>query len=403
MTHYKYLIIGGGMTAASAVRGIRQVDPNGSIGLISAEPDPPYNRPPLTKALWKGEPIERIWRKLDDRAVELHLGRKVQHLDPKNKRITDDHGTEHSFDKLLLATGGIPRRLTPDNDRIIYYRTVEDYRRLRALAEGGQKFAVIGGGFIGSEIAAALAMNGKQVVMVFPEEGIGARLFPHDLSLFLNDFYREKKVEVQPGELILAVETRGEQLALKLQNRKTSNEREILVDGVVAGISILPNTELAQAAGLSVENGIVVDEFLRTNQPDIYAAGDVAAFYTPALGRRIRVEHEDNANTMGQSVGRIMAGEAKPYHHLPFFYSDLFELGYEAVGDLDARLETVADWKEPYRKGVIYYLQEGRVRGVLLWNVWNQVDAARRLIAEAGPFRPEDIKGRLPESRQALE
>ena len=110
----------------------------------------------------------------------------------------------------------------------------------------------------------------------------------------------------------------------------------------------------------------------------------------------MRVEHEDNANTMGRLAGRNMAGAAEPYHHLPFFYSDLFELGYEAVGEVDSRLETVADWKEPYREGVVSYLRDGRVRGVLLWNVWEQVDAARSLIAEPGPFRPEDLKGRLP-------
>ncbi len=397
MTHYTYLIIGSGMTAASAVRGIREVDPQGSIGLISAESDPPYNRPPLSKALWKGESIERIWRKLDDHSVDLHLGRKVQSLDPQKKSVVDDRGVQYTFDKLLLATGSTPRRLNFGDDQIIYYRTLEDYRRLRALTERGQTFAVIGGGFIGSEIAAALALNGKRAIMIFPEEGIGARLFPRELSLFLNDFYREKKAEVRPLESVVALEPRGKQVALKLQGLKTSRKDEILVDGIVAGIGVVPNTDLAQAAGLQIDNRIVVDEFLHTSHPAIYAAGDVAAFYAPALGRRIRVEHEDNANTMGQSVGRIMAGEDKPYQHLPFFYSDLFELGYEAVGDLDARLETVADWKEPYREGVIYYLQEGRVRGVLLWNVWNQVDAARRLIAEAGPFQPADLKNRLPQ------
>ena len=153
---------------------------------------------------------------------------------------------------------------------------------------------------------------------------------------------------------------------------------------------------LARAAGLTVKDGIEVDPQLRTSRPDIYAAGDVASFQNPALGKRIRVEHEDNANTMGAIAGRNMAGAGARYDHLPFFYSDLFDLGYEAVGDLDARHETYADWKEKYREGVVYYLEGGRVRGVLLWNTWGQVDAARALIAEPGPFRPEQLKGRLP-------
>jgi NADPH-dependent 2,4-dienoyl-CoA reductase/sulfur reductase-like enzyme len=169
-----------------------------------------------------------------------------------------------------------------------------------------------------------------------------------------------------------------------------------VVDGVVAGIGIQPNVELAQEAGLEVENGIRVDASLRTSLPDIYAAGDVANFYHPALETRLRVEHEDNANTMGRQAGQSMAGKTVNYDHLPFFYSDMFELGYEAVGEVDSRHQTVADWKQPYREGVVYYLRHGRVRGVLLWNVWEQVESARKLIAEPGPFRPEDLKGRLP-------
>ena len=164
---------------------------------------------------------------------------------------------------------------------------------------------------------------------------------------------------------------------------------------MVAGIGVEPNVELAQTAGLDVENGIRVDASLRTSQEDIYAAGDVASFHNPALDKWLRVEHEDNANTMGGLAGRAMAGEVVSYDHLPSFYSDLFELGYEAVGEVDSRLEAVADWKQPYREGVVYYLREGRVRGVLLWNVWDQVDAARRLIAEPGPFKATDLMGRL--------
>jgi NADPH-dependent 2,4-dienoyl-CoA reductase/sulfur reductase-like enzyme len=396
MPNYTYLIVGGGMTAAAAVQGIREVDPGGSIGLISAEGRPPYDRPPLSKGLWKGKPLESIWRLSESHGIALHLGRTVRHLDPQNKRVTDDQGTVSGYSKLLLATGGAPRHLPFGDEQIIYFRTLDDYERLRALTRTGQHFAVIGGGFIGSELAAALAMNGKTVVMAFPEAGVGSRMFPPDLATFLNDYYRQKGVEVVPGQRVDGLETRGGRVVLKVRNQQGQGEREDVADSVVAGIGIQPNVELARAAGLEVEDGIRVDASLRTSQPDIYAAGDVANFYNPALDKRLRVEHEDNANTMGQLAGQAMAGRAITYDHLPFFYSDLFELGYEAVGEVDSRLETIADWKEPYREGVVYYLRDGRVRGVLLWNVWEQVEAARSLIAEPGPFRPESLKGRLP-------
>jgi NADPH-dependent 2,4-dienoyl-CoA reductase/sulfur reductase-like enzyme len=165
---------------------------------------------------------------------------------------------------------------------------------------------------------------------------------------------------------------------------------------VVAGVGVRPETTLAQAAGISVEDGILVDEGLRTSDPDVFAAGDVARFYSPVLGGRVRVEHEDNANTMGREAGRAMTGTPVSYQHVPFFYSDLFELGYEAVGELDPRYEVVADWKEPFREGFLYYLSGGRVRGVLCWGIFGQVDAARELLSSRGPFRREDMAGRLP-------
>lgn len=390
MPSYKYLIIGGGMTADAAVHGIREVDPNGSIGLISAENDPPYDRPPLSKGLWKGRPLAKIWRGTEAHGVDLHLGCMAATLEPRNKRLIDEHGVAYSFEKLLLATGGTPRRLRINNDPTIYLRTVDDYRQLRCLAEEGQRFGVIGGGFIGSEIAAALALNGKDVVMVFPEPTIGDRSFPRELGLFLNDFYRRKGVQVLAGRTVTNIERRDGRLVMRIGDR-----HKIEVDGVVAGIGLEPNVELGAPAGLTISNGIVVDPLMATSHSDIYAAGDVATFHSPALGKRIRVEHEDNANSMGRCAGRNMAGEPTPYHHLPSFYSDLFDLGYEAVGDLDSRLETVADWQEPFRKGVIYYLERGRVRGVLLWNVWHQVDAARRLIAQPGPFSAADLGQRM--------
>lgn len=420
-THYRYLIVGSGMTADSAVRGIRSLDANGSIGLIGAEVDPPYNRPPLTKALWKGKRIDSIWRHTEDRSVDLHLGRRVVALDPDAHSVTDDRDTHYTYEKLLLATGGVPRRLPfdasagGDDSGIIYYRTVQSYRHLRNLvdqAPEGQprRFVVIGGGFIGSEIAAALTMNGQNVTMVFPEALIGQRVYPRDLAAFITDYYRKKGVAFASESTAVGVERAGQSLKLTVRALHPADapelgERELEADAIVAGIGIVPAVELAEAAGLKVERpqlggGVVVDEGLRTSHADIYAAGDVARFHNSLLDKWMRVEHEDNANTMGMTAGKALArcfvpGEPIRYDYLPFFYSDLFELGYEAVGELDSRLETVADWQEPYGKGVVYYLRDGRVRGVLLWNVWGKVEDARHLIARPGPLTASELKGAI--------
>ena len=160
-------------------------------------------------------------------------------------------------------------------------------------------------------------------------------------------------------------------------------------------MGIHPNLELAKDAGLQAENGIIVDEHLQTSAPDVYAAGDAANFFHSVLEKRVRVEHEDNAVKMGQLAGRNMAGASESYTHVPMFYSDLFDLGYEAVGELNSKLQTVSDWEEPFKKGVIYYLDEGRVRGVLLWNVWEKVEEARALMKQKGPFKDKELIGRI--------
>lgn len=390
MKQYRYMIIGGGLSGDAAVRGIRELDKKGSIGMISLESDPPYIRPKLSKDLWKGKPLEKIWCNTESLGAELFLGRKATHLNTQDKTIKDDKGDDYSYDSLLIATGGTPNRLPFGDDTIIYYRGLQDYQRLRALSESGKSFLVIGGGFIGSEITAALSMVGKKVIMVFPEQGIGSRVYPRDLSHYITDYYRQKGVEVVSGDSVASLEQRGKKLSVR-----TKSGQVFEVDGVVAGIGIQPNTNLAEQAGLKVENGIIVDEHLQTSVPGIYAAGDVANFYHTTLAKRVRVEHEDNAVQMGKLAGRNMAGANETYTHVPMFYTDLFELGYEAVGELSSKLETVADWKDPFKKGVIYYTEGGRARGVLLWNVWDTLPGARALLGEAGPFLEKDLIGRL--------
>jgi NADPH-dependent 2,4-dienoyl-CoA reductase/sulfur reductase-like enzyme len=385
---FRYLVVGGGMTADAACRGIRDHDPDGSIGLVGDEPDPPYSRPPLSKGLWQGKGEDTIWRGTGALGVELRLGRRIAGLDLDAHRAVDDHGESYGYERLLLATGARPRTLPSGGEGVVYYRTVADYRHLRGLAREGARFVVVGGGFIGSEIAAALSWTGCAVTMVFPENGIGGRLFPPELADFVTGYYRERGVEVLPGELVERIE--GGAVTL-------GSGRRLEADGVVAGLGVEPKVELAVAAGLPVDDGIVVDELGRVGgREDVFAAGDVARFPAKALGVLMRVEHEDHANSHGRAVGANMAGAGRPYENLPFFYSDLFELGYEAVGEVDSRHEAVVEWAEPNRKGVVCYVDGERCpRGFLLWDVWGKVDDARALIAAGEPLEDGRLRALL--------
>jgi 3-phenylpropionate/trans-cinnamate dioxygenase ferredoxin reductase component len=373
----KYLIVGAGMCGDMAAKGIREHDTDGPITMIGADPHPPYKRPLLTKGLWHGSAEESLWREPAE-GVDLVTGRRIVSLDLAGHTATTDAEEEYSWEKLLLATGARPRQI-PGAEGVVWFRTLDDYRRMREVAVDGAHIVIIGGGFIGSELAASLADNGCRVTMLFPESGIGNRLFPTDLSASVTDYYRDKGVEVLSGETVSAAS--GDQV-------ETGSGRMIQADAVAAGLGVIPNTELAEEAGLEVKDGIVVDEYGRVSgHEDVFAAGDVARFPVQALGTSLRIEHEDHANMHGRAVGANMAGAGTPYHHLPFFYSDLFDLGYEAVGVLDSRLEAVEDWQEPYRKGVATYVEDGRPRGVLLWNVWGKLDDARDLIrAGEGAF-----------------
>jgi NADPH-dependent 2,4-dienoyl-CoA reductase/sulfur reductase-like enzyme len=392
MQEYTYIIIGGGMTGDAAIRGIRQADEEGSIGLFSSESHPPYNRPPLSKDLWKGMDEKKIWRQTESLDLDMHLSTQVTTLTSEENTITTADGSKYSYKKLLLATGGSPITLDKSPEGVNYFRTYEDFQKLRELSEDKDRLAVIGGGFIGSEIAAALALNKKHVSLIFPERGICGKIFPEDLSAAMNKRYEDHDITLFPGKRVTQINKESEEYTVTLDDGS-----EISAHGVVAGLGIKPNIKLAQHAGLDVGNGIHVNEYLQTSDSDIYAAGDVANFHNPALDDRIRVEHEENANIQGMLAGANMAGAGREYDHLPYFYSDLFDQGYEAVGKTDASYNVIQDWSEKYEKGVLYYLQNDTLKGVLLWNIFGKLDEARNLIQEQGPFTGEDLREKITE------
>jgi len=390
---YSHIILGGGLTGSAAVEGIRQRDPNGPILLISAEPDLPYDRPPLTKQLWTGKKkVEQIFVQpqsyYTNHGVDLKLGTEVTELDVTSHTVRDRAGNTYRYKKLLLATGGTPRRLTipgGDLEGISYYRTLRDYQKIRPAATPGKSAVVIGGGFIGSEIAASLTMNQVAVTMILTQQWLVSRVFPEPLGRSLTDYYRSKGVTLFTGDTPTSIQQNGNAYLIQ-----TRGGRQVRADIVIAGIGITPNIALAEGAGLKTGNGIVVDQFLRTSNPDVYAAGDVAFFLEEVLGPR-RIEHWDNAVTQGKHAGRNMAEADEPFTDLPYFFSDLFEFGYEAVGEVDSRLLTFADWQEPNKTGVIYYLSDGRVRGAMMCNVWGKVDAARDLIRKQAPMQVQEL------------
>jgi len=396
---FPYIIVGGGLTAAGAIDGIREHDRDSPILLLSRENHPPYQRPHLSKDLWFGKStLEKIPYHEEGfyaaNGVEVALRHEAVELDPERRRVWDDHGTMHEYGRLLLATGGFPRRFNipgADQAAISYYRYLEDYLTLRERLDRIAHVLVVGGGFIGMEMAAALRHAGKDVTLLYPEPWPLHRVLPRDLALFVADYYRQQGVETVSEESVVRFDDHGSEIVAQ-----TASGNSVTTQMILAGIGITPAIDLAEAAGLEVGNGIEVDEYARTSDAYVYAAGDVAEFPYLALDRRMRVEHWDHAIQHGKAAGANMAGANRPYDHMPFFYSDLFDLGWEAVGDVSSELETHAVWKVEYREGVVYYLRDEVVRGALLWNVWDSVEWARGLIREAKPMTREEREAAVP-------
>ncbi len=377
---YKYVIVGGGIAGASAIEGIREIDNSGRILLICGEPHLPYHRPPLSKGLWLGKKkVEDIFAHdggfYESNGVTIVSANPAETISVRDKTVHCVNGTAFSYGSLLVATGGSPRTFSGGQAGIGYYRYLDDYVSLRRELMPGKAVAIVGGGFIGSEMAAVLSATGIFVTMIFPEKSLCPAVFPASLAGAVRARFEKAGVRILAEDKPKVFNMSGSQPVIE-----TVKGESIKADCIIAGLGINPATQIAEKAGLDCDNGIVVNERLQTSQPDVYAAGDVARFPYPVLATRVRVEHWDNALSQGRLAGRNMAGAGESYTHMPYFFSDLFEYGYEAVGDVDASYETVEDWQKENEKGVIYYLKDSRCVGVLLLNVWDKCDAAREII-----------------------
>jgi len=394
---YRYLIIGGGLAGASAIEGIRQNDPDGSIGLLCAEDILPYNRPPLSKELlWGKKSLTEIFvfdkDHYRDQKVEVHLKTVAKSIDAQKRCVIDADGCDYGYSKLLIATGGSPREFPQAHGAVHYFRSAKDYLALSQAIPMVQDFLIIGGGFIGAELAAGLSHLGKKVTMLFKGKALLENIFPADLSTFITEFYKQKGV-------LFVTEDEPEffDFGDKWAKIVTKRGKKLKTGWAIAGIGLDPETSLAESAGLQIDNGVIVGRHLQTSKPDIFAAGDLARFPCDALGKNMRLEHWDNASAQGKCAGVNMAGGDEPYVYLPYFYSDLFELAFEAVGKLDSKMRTLSAWEIPFRKGVVVYLEDQKVKGVLLWGQPKILDWARKLITgRAAPDSVDDLKRLLP-------
>jgi 3-phenylpropionate/trans-cinnamate dioxygenase ferredoxin reductase subunit len=382
-----FVIIGASLAGAKAAEALRTEGFDGRIVLVGEERERPYERPPLSKGYLLGkEEREKIYvhpaNWYADNDVDLRLGTRATDVDRTAHTVTLADGETLGYGKLLLTTGSRVRRLSiPGNEleHVQYLRQVEDSDRMRATFTGNPRVVVIGGGWIGLETAAAAREQGADVTILEPQPTpLYAVLGPELGEVFAN-LHRDHGVRLLTGDGVAEIRS---------ASVVTSSGTEIPSDVVVVGVGIRPNTELAEAAGLAVNNGIVVDEMLRTTDRDIYAAGDVANAHNPLLGRNLRVEHWANALNQGPAAASSMLGQGEPYARLPYFFSDQYDLGmeysgYAAPGDYD---EVVYRGNVAGREFIAFWRKDGHVVAGMNVNVWDVTDPIRALIRSGRPL-----------------
>jgi NADPH-dependent 2,4-dienoyl-CoA reductase/sulfur reductase-like enzyme len=397
MNQWKYVILGGGMAAGYAAKELaaRGLKP-GELAIVSAETVVPYERPPLSKGFLAGKEDEAKIRInpvefYGERGIELVLGTEVAGVDPGKRSLQLRSGKQISFEKLMVATGAIVRTLEipgADLAGIFYLRSLEDSKRMRLHAEDARTAVVVGSGFIGMEVASVLAQRGIETTMVLREERIWPKFFTPSMSKTFERYFSERGVRFVKGAAL--AEVKREQ-GLKVI---TENGKAILCDILVAGIGVRPATDVLMDSEIEMGDGVVVNPFLETSEPGIYAAGDVANYEDTLFGVRRRAEHWDNAVSQGEHCARVMGGERKPFVHVPYFFSDVFDLSYEYWGDGAGADEVVERGDVNSTSFSVWWLRDKRVVAAFAMNRPDEErNAAPQWIESKRRIGAEELRG----------
>ncbi|WP_311407852.1 NAD(P)/FAD-dependent oxidoreductase [Liquorilactobacillus uvarum] len=378
--HFNYLLIGGGMAADQAAAGIRSADSKGSLGIISADSDEPYARPALSKKLWVDPDFAEAdtnFHTKEKNNATLFLKTQVISIDSAEHLVTTNKDTQFSYDKLLLATGSKPQTLAgPESDLVVALRSKADYRKIRAFSDNHKHVIVVGNGYIGNEIAAGLIQNKVQVSLIVSGERLYDKKFPTYLSKKYQQKYLDAGVKIYPKKRAEKYEIEDTQVKVFL------NDGTVLKgDGLVLGLGAKIELDLAEKTQLKTDKlGVVVDKYLKTSAPDIWAAGDIISYPDVILGRQ-NAGHVNHAVKSGYIAGQNMAGKEISYNHTPYFYSWVFDISWEALGTVSSKLKMYAEKLQHSDGSIIYYFDDADIlQGVLLWNARINLDHYRNIL-----------------------
>jgi NADPH-dependent 2,4-dienoyl-CoA reductase/sulfur reductase-like enzyme len=380
-----FVIVGGGLAGAKAAEALREEGFDGPLVLVADEPELPYERPPLSKGYLLGK-AERAAAQVHDAGwydphrVDLRTGVRATGLDPEAHRLTLDTGEDLAYAKVLLTTGSSARRLPvpgADLDGVRYLRTLADSDRLLAdLSGGGRNVLIVGAGWIGLEVAAAARHHGNSVTVVEPQPTPLHAVLGQEMGKVFARLHRDHGVDLFTDTTVREFRGSGG----RVESVVTDGHAGLPADVVVVGVGAVPNTALAAAAGLEVDNGIVTDHALRASAPDVFAAGDVASAFHPLYGRYVRVEHWANALNQGPAAARSMLGQDVSYDRVPYFYTDQYDLGMEYSGLAGPRDTVVVRGNPDDGEFIAFWMEDGRVTAGMNVNVWDVTDPIQQLI-----------------------